>query len=649
MYIKGITEAMRNEDENKKEYNQDFSLKEVEDAIAKAKNNSAPGPDEITYEMLKWGKDIISPDMQQIYNRILKEEEEKPKDWCMGNIISIYKGKGNRQQMNFQRGISLTNCTLKCMEMMIGERIDPIIKKNSTPLQGGGKSGESVEEYLLALQTIIDMTIKKGKYANLIITDVAKAFDQAWRVGVFKNLSERGIKGRMLKLIWKINNDMSAKIKKGETTSEPLTVEESIRQGSVLSANIYAQHAATLIEDMEEKEMGIKIQDIFAPAIGWQDDITMIPQSEEETEQMTKAIEESARKNRIRFSDGEDKCKILRIGKVPPKTNEVKIGNIHLKEKTEAKVLGHHFCKENNNNVHLREKEKECRQMMASMGLSLNNAHMGRMYIQSMLTIYQKCFIPKILYGLAGFKTTKAELKQLELLNRTIIRNFLHLPQCTPIASLYLELGLIPIESELKKKKLMMWHRINRKESNNLIKNVKAVQVNEDLPWMKELVDIAHKLNIDLTEAKNVNKDKWKKKVDKKVLEEAQKFLIEEKERTRKYRENAIDEIKVKVSKGYLHLPTKIVEALFRGRTGLLDPEPTKPYWKNIWKCKLCRARDQSTNHYVRTCEGTRQFFQTEIEREEVWNVLRTLEPEGKIERTANILYCIFRYIQGTS
>ena len=41
----------------------------------------------------------------------------------------------------------------------------------------------------------------------------------------------------------------------------------------------------------------------------------------------------------------------------------------------------------------------------------------------------------------------------------------------------------------------MMWHRINREESNTLIKNVKYTQVMEDLPWMKQILEIAQKTN----------------------------------------------------------------------------------------------------------------------------------------------------------
>ena len=50
---------------------------------------------------------------------LLSEKEEIPKIWELADIISIYKGKGNKTDINNQRGISLASCMLKCLERVI--------------------------------------------------------------------------------------------------------------------------------------------------------------------------------------------------------------------------------------------------------------------------------------------------------------------------------------------------------------------------------------------------------------------------------------------------------------------------------------------------------------------------------------------------
>ena len=74
------------------------------------------------------------------------------------------------------------------------------------------------------------------------------------------------------------------------------------------------------------------------------------------------------------------------------------------------------------------------------------------------------------------------------------------MPSSTPKVSLYNELGMIPIKFMLWRRKLGMWWRLNRKESNILMKECVKEQINLSLPWMLGLNKIACKLEIDLND-----------------------------------------------------------------------------------------------------------------------------------------------------
>ena len=69
--------------------------------------------------------------------------------------------------------------------------------------------------------------------------------------------------------------------------------------------------------------------------------------------------------------------------------------------------------------------------MMANLGLSIKEANMDRIFVSSLLILYRKCFIPKILYGLIGIPLRKNEWEKLEVINRKVLRNFLNLPAST--------------------------------------------------------------------------------------------------------------------------------------------------------------------------------------------------------------------------
>ena len=648
-YLKDLEEAFNDIWENLKSYNQKFTKEELMKCIMLLKMNKAHGPDGITYEMIKHGGEELHELILRIANQILFEEVETPEDWDFGDIISIYKGKGKKTQMKFQRGLTLTSCIMKVVEKMIGSRIGPLIKDNSTDLQGGGKKGEAVEEYLLAIQTIIDRNKQDGKETKLLITDVAKAFDQAWRIAVFRNLSSRGIRGRILKMIWKMNNNLIARIKGQDMISGEFEVEGSLRQGGGLSATLYGQHIAKVIEHLEDNEIGGYIGKTRVPAIGWQDDVTGITTTNRELNRMTKLIVEKADENKIYFSE-DDKCKLLSINKKKYGKEEeeavLKLGTIPLKKVAEAKVLGYTFNEEGNNTAHIDGKQQQTTSMIANMGLSIKAMNMENMFGQSMLILHERCFVPKLGSGLTGFSIKETEMMRIEAIERNILRNYLNLPQSSPKTALYIEFGVLPIKMDLYKRKMMMWNRLNGEESNDLMKDVVKEQVKKVLPWFRQIVKIGKDLDIDIIQGRKMEKEKWKSIVKKKIMIATEKELRDETEKLKKYKEIAKDEIEVGKQKRYMCLPVKKAASLFRARTNQLDPSPRKPYWSRKWRCRFCREKTQDTKHYILECKKAQQILGGKITKEEMWRVITTLEGEDNdLKEVAGSLQRLYKEI----
>ena len=264
--------------------------------------------------MLIEGKELLIEPLTEVFNMILNNEEKIPRSWRIGDIVSIYKGKGSKHDLKNQRGISLASAVLKCLEKVLSNRIEENIRKYSTNLQGGGKKGEATEEYILIINTIVEYNQSRGKNTKIIITDVEKAFDHAWRKGIFVNLAQKGIEGKILNLMWQINNNLISRIKYDEEIySEEFNVEDSLRQGGGLSAILYAQHVGKIIENCVERKIGTKINEEHIPAVGWQDDVTILAEDSKMEKELIEEIEKTAKKQRIKFSA--DKCKYIKIGR----------------------------------------------------------------------------------------------------------------------------------------------------------------------------------------------------------------------------------------------------------------------------------------------------------------------------------------------
>ena len=489
----------------------------------------------------------------------------------------------------------------------------------------------------------------EGKETKLLITDVAKAFDQAWRIAVFKNLSSRGIKGRLLKMIWKMNNDLVARIRGKDMIGIDFEVEGSLRQGGGLSATLYGQHIAKVIEHLEENGMGEVIESTKVPAIGWQDDVTGITTSNEELYRMTDLIVDKADENKIYFSE-DDKCKIITINKGKKKKEEgniqLNLGNVKLKKVVEATVLGYTFNEEGNNSAHIEEKQQKTTAMIANMGLSIKSMNMENMFGQSMLVLNKKCFVPKLVFGLSGFEIKPAEMEKIGIIERNILRSFLNLPQGAPKAALYVEFGVVPVKMELYKRKLMMWNRVNREESNKLIQDVVKTQIKLVLPWFKQIIQIGQELNVNIIDGRKMEKEKWKNLVMKKILIATENTVKSEIDKLKKYKELANDEIAIGIQKKYMSLPVRKAASIFRARTNLLDPSPRKPYWKSIWRCRFCREKTQDTKHYILNCQRAKEIMGGRKTKEEIWDLITTLNGDQKdMEEIATSLQRLHREI----
>ena len=90
-----------------------------------------------------------------------------------GKIKSMFKGKGDKEELCNHRGITTSSSIGKILETIIDDRIEKVVPFSQA--QGGGKKGASPCEHLFLLRAIID--ISKAKKSPTFITyfDVSKA------------------------------------------------------------------------------------------------------------------------------------------------------------------------------------------------------------------------------------------------------------------------------------------------------------------------------------------------------------------------------------------------------------------------------------------------------------------------------------------
>ena len=102
-------------------YNMPFDMLELLYALAKSKN-TAPGPDEIIYDMIKKSSLETKLFVLGIINKIFKDSEF-PSIWKMALVLPFLKPGKDPTLPSSYRPIALTSCLCKLMERMVNTRL----------------------------------------------------------------------------------------------------------------------------------------------------------------------------------------------------------------------------------------------------------------------------------------------------------------------------------------------------------------------------------------------------------------------------------------------------------------------------------------------------------------------------------------------
>ena len=182
---------------NNEEYNSLFNFDELLEAINQS-HDSATGPDEIHYQMLKHLPESSLQALPIIFNHIWTTSDF-PEDWRLATVIPIPKpGKDPAEPTNY-RPIALTSCLCKTLERMINKRLIWYLESNNllSRYQSGFRAGRSTNDNLVKLETFIRDAFVKKEHVVAVFFDLEKAYDTTWRYGIMKDIHKLGLRGRL--------------------------------------------------------------------------------------------------------------------------------------------------------------------------------------------------------------------------------------------------------------------------------------------------------------------------------------------------------------------------------------------------------------------------------------------------------------------
>ena len=467
----------------------EFTNLEVINVIKNLKAGKAPGPDGIPNEAMKYANNQTLHIYCNEMNKILKGMDI-PEQWNEGSLKRLFKGKGVKGKCSNERGITLASNVGKMFERLVNNRIGPEV--NMSDAQAGGVKGRATVDHILILKELVNIAKKDRKGTIITYLDVTKAYDKAWLDAILYVLHKQGINTKLWKLVKDLNTNLKTTIQTKHGPTRQISIKDSIRQGGVLSVTLYALMMDEINKDLLNTDLGIKIpgSDLKIPCLLWMDDVVLAETAEGKSQELLNSTDYTSKKYHVEF--GMPKTKYLRTGK-PRNEITLKIGENTIEETEKYTYLGEINNKRMNLKDQIKNIEGKTEAAYQTLLAIAEDQNFKYIKMECIWKLVRTCIIPIITYGCETWEPLKSEMSKLNSILDKVIKRILMTPGATPREALYIETGLLDVETIMDIKRLNMMARLNRQKSEIMTK----VLENPDCTWMKRTRQVMAKYGIE--------------------------------------------------------------------------------------------------------------------------------------------------------
>ncbi len=378
---------------------------EVETEVRKMPLGKAGGPDRLCNEHIKYGGETILTHIWYLL-QMCHKIERLPHEMKRGIIITLLKDKNAKIKTNDNhRGITLLSVLYKLYEKIILERFLKWKKLCGVtfpdPLQVAYQKQLCSLHASFNLQECITYNTERHSIVYVCLLDSSKAFDHVWHEGLFVKLYEMGVTGKSWRIIVDAYTGMQSAVRVGDKLSRYFNLEQSVRQGGVLSPWLYLLHINDLLVKLRNSGHGASVGSTYCGVVAQADDIALIALSPDSLQHMINICYSYSTDWRFKYNP--NKSMIVVFGESPVQKQKQRqhrqwfLGDTRIQEADEAKhvgiVLKSNMC--NTGNI-----DKACRVGRGTfLGLLGAGVRPNGLNPITSKHIYNSAVLPKMLYG----------------------------------------------------------------------------------------------------------------------------------------------------------------------------------------------------------------------------------------------------------
>ena len=293
-------------------------MEDLESVTKDLKKDKARDPNGLVNELFKEG--VAGKDLKlsllKLFNK-MKFENYVPEFFRKADVATIYKGKGEKCDLENDRGIFLVTTYRSILMRLIYRDNYEKIDKSMSDSQVGGRKGKNVRNHIWVINGIICdvLSTKKKTPVDLQIFDYKQCFDSLWLEECMNDMYSGGLKDDKFALLYNVNSSVKVAVKTpvGKTHSGSLS--DVITQGDVFGPMLCSKQVDTFGKEcLEEKKYTYKYKgEVDIPPLGMVDDLICVSECGYQTSMMHSYIKFKTDSKKLQF--GAKKCKKMHIGR----------------------------------------------------------------------------------------------------------------------------------------------------------------------------------------------------------------------------------------------------------------------------------------------------------------------------------------------
>ena len=460
-----------------------FELDELLVVLNNCKNNKAPGLDRISFEFYKNAPLSFALEVLRLLNYIFLAEDI-PSAFRKAIIVPLHK-KGDPNDASNYRGLSLLDTLYKIFTGLILNRLKTWVELNEiiNEFQAGFRRNYSTIDNIFNLNAIVHLNFCNKTKTYAFFVDFKCAFDKLPRNSLFYKLSMLGLSKKMIVIIMLLYSETTSYVWSGSDMSEPIHVEQGVKQGCLLSPLLFSLYVNDLHDSLPG---GVQIGNTTVKVLMYADDIVLLSTCPRQLQCMINSLATYCNTWGLKVNLNKSKIVVFREGPRLSSSLSWIFENSPIEIVNEYMYLGMLLTYNMSFRKHLETKLRTAKNAInASWSALVSNTNID---VSNKLKIFDAAAKSILLYGAQVWGYM--EYDEVERLLRFFVKKILCLPKNTPNYMVNLETNIPPLFITTIRLHLDYIRKVTQLPSSRLPRILALLVFDKRIIWAQKWINL---------------------------------------------------------------------------------------------------------------------------------------------------------------